>query len=87
MHKDLQKELIVYRLNDLLAEVYKDYELSLIVNVDFQGKPFENFEGIKSVGLFKGKNLINYIDIKDDTPEKVFLRLSEIIYKTLEANK
>lgn len=86
--QESQKELIVCRLNDLVTDVYGDAELELIVNIDFDGRPYDYVcNKIKTVGIFSHKNLVHYIDVNDDSPNKVFLRLSEILYKTLEAIK
>lgn len=82
--EDTQKEIVVYCLNELVMDAFKDKEFEVLVNIQPDGKPMAEDGGkILTVGFFIRNVFSRYIDVKDDSPEKMFMRCSEILYKML----
>ena len=82
--EDTQKEIVVYRLNELVMDAFKDKEFEVLVNIQPDGKPMAEDGGkILTVGFFIRNVFSRYIDVKDDSPAKMFMRCSEILYKML----
>ena len=82
--EDTQKEIVVYCLNELVMDAFKDKEFEGLVNIQPDGKPMAEDGGkILTVGFFIRNVFSRYIDVKDDSPAKMFMRCSEILYKML----
>ena len=82
--EDKQKELVVCCLNDLVMGAFKDNSIEVLVNIQPDGKPMAEDGGkILTVGFFIRNVFCRYIDVKDDSPAKMFMRCSEILYKML----
>ena len=82
--EDTQKELVVYCLNELVMDAFKDKEFEVLVNIQPDGKTMAEDGGkILTVGFFVRNVFCRYIDVKDDSPAKMFMRCSEILYKML----
>lgn len=82
--EDTQKELVVCCLNDLVMDAFEDKKLEILVNIQRDGKPMKDDGGkILTVGFFKDSHFERYISVKDDSPAKMFMRCSEILYKML----
>lgn len=82
--EDTQKEIVVYCLNELVMDAFKDKEFEVLVNIQPDGKPMTEDGGkILTVGFFIRNVFSRYIDVKDDSPAKMFMRCSEILYKML----
>lgn len=82
--EDKQKEIVVYCLNELVMDAFKDKEFEVLVNIQPDGKPMTEDGGkILTVGFFIRNVFSRYIDVKDDSPAKMFMRCSEILYKML----
>lgn len=82
--EDTQKELVVCCLNDLVMDAFKDNGIEILVNIQPDGKPMAEDGGkILTVGFFIRNVFSRYIDVKDDSPAKMFMRCSEILYKML----
>ena len=82
--EDIQKEIVVYCLNDLVMDAFKDNGIEVLVNIQPDGKPMAEDGGkILTVGFFIRNVFCRYIDVKDDSPAKMFMRCSEILYKML----
>lgn len=82
--EDTQKEIVVYCLNELVMDAFKDREFEVLVNIQPDGKPMAEDGGkILTVGFFIRNVFSRYIDVKDDSPAKMFMRCSEILYKML----
>lgn len=82
--EDTQKELVVCFLNDLVMDAFKDNSIEVLVNIQPDGKPMAEDGGkILTVGFFIRNVFSRYIDVKDDSPAKMFMRCSEILYKML----
>ena len=82
--EDTQKEIVVYCLNELVMDAFKDKEFEVLVNIQTDGKPMAEDGGkILTVGFFIRNVFCRYIDVKDDSPAKMFMRCSEILYKML----
>ena len=82
--EDTQKEIVVYCLNELVMDAFKDREFEVLVNIQPDGKPMAEDGGkILTVGFFIRNVFSRYIDVKDDSPSKMFMRCSEILYKML----
>lgn len=82
--EDTQKELVVCCLNDLVMDAFKDNGIEILVNIQPDGKPMAEDGGkILTVGFFIRNVFCRYIDVKDDSPAKMFMRCSEILYKML----
>lgn len=81
---DSQKELITCRLNDLVTDVFEEKKIEVLVNIQPNGKPMAEDGGkILTVGFFIRNVFCRYIDVKDDSPAKMFMRCSEILYQML----
>lgn len=82
--EDTQKEIVVYCLNELVMDAFKDKEFEVLVNIQPDGKPMAEDGGkILTVGFFIRNVFSRYIDVKDDSPAKMFMRCCEILYKML----
>ena len=82
--EDTQEELVVCFLNDLVMDAFKDNSIEVLVNIQPDGKPMAEDGGkILTVGFFIRNVFCRYIDVKDDSPAKMFMRCSEILYKML----
>lgn len=82
--EDTHKELVVCCLNDLVMDAFKDNGIEILVNIQPDGKPMAEDGGkILTVGFFIRNVFSRYIDVKDDSPAKMFMRCSEILYKML----
>lgn len=82
--EDIKKEIVVYCLNELVMDAFKDKEVEVLVNIQPDGKPMAEDGGkILTVGFFIRNVFSRYIDVKDDSPAKMFMRCSEILYKML----
>lgn len=82
--EDTQKELVVCCLNDLVMDAFKDNGIEILVNIQPDGKPMAEDGGkILTVGFFIRNVFSRYIDVKDDSPAKMFMRCSEILYQML----
>lgn len=82
--EDTQKEIVVYCLNELVMDAFKDKEFEILVNIQPDGKPMAEDGGkILTVGFFIRNVFSRYIDVKDDSPAKIFMRCSEILYQML----
>lgn len=82
--EDIKKEIVVYCLNELVMDAFKDKEFEVLVNIQPDGKPMAEDGGkILTVGFFIRNVFSRYIDVKDDSPAKMFMRCSEILYKML----
>ena len=82
---DSQKELITCRLNDLVTDVFEEKKIEVLVNILPSGRPIVDADGkIISVGFFVSGRLCRYINVKDDSPAKMFMRCSEILYQMLK---
>lgn len=82
--EDTQKEIVVYCLNELVMDAFKDKKFEVLVNIQPDGKPMAEDGGkILTVGFFFRNVFCRYIDVKDDSPAKMFMRCSEILYKML----
>ena len=82
--EDTQKEIVVCCLNDLVMDAFKDNGIEVLVNIQPDGKPMAEDGGkILTVGFFIRNVFCRYIDVKDDSPAKMFMRCSEILYKML----
>ena len=82
--EDTQKEIVVYCLNELVMDAFKDKEFEVLVNIQPDGKPMAEDGGkILTVGFFIRNVFSRYINVKDDSPAKMFMRCSEILYKML----
>ena len=82
--EDTQKEIVVCCLNDLVMDAFKDNGIEVLVNIQPDGKPMAEDGGkILTVGFFIRNVFSRYIDVKDDSPAKMFMRCSEILYKML----
>ena len=82
--EDTRKELITCRLNDLVTDVFEEKKIEVLVNIQPDGKPMAEDGGkILTVGFFIRNVFCRYIDVKDDSPAKMFMRCSEILYKML----
>lgn len=82
--EDTQKEIVVYCLNELVMDAFKDKEFEVLVNIQPDGKPMAEDGGkILTVGFFIRNVFSRCIDVKDDSPAKMFMRCSEILYKML----
>lgn len=82
---DSQKELITCRLNDLVTDVFEEKKIEVLVNILPSGRPIADADGkIISVGFFVSGRLCRYINVKDDSPAKMFMRCSEILYQMLK---
>ena len=83
--EDTQKELVVCCLNDLVMDAFKDKGFEVLVNIQPDGKPMAEDGGkILTVGFFVSGRLCRYINVKDDSPAKMFMRCSEILYQMLK---
>ena len=81
---DSQKELITCRLNDLVTDVFEEKKIEVLVNILPNGTPMKDDGGkILTVGFFVRNVFCRYIDVKDDSPAKMFMRCSEILYQML----
>lgn len=81
---DSQKELITCRLNDLVTDVFEEKKIEVLVNIMPNGTPMKDDGGkILTVGFFVRNVFCRYIDVKDDSPAKMFMRCSEILYQML----
>lgn len=81
---DSQKELIICRLNDLVTDVFEEKKIEVLVNILPNGTPMKDDSGkILTVGFFVRNVFCRYIDVKDDSPAKMFMRCSEILYQML----
>ena len=82
--EDTRKELITCRLNDLVTDVFEEKKIEVLVNIQPDGKPMAEDGGkILTVGFFIRNVFCRYIDVKDDSPAKMFMRCSEILYQML----
>lgn len=82
--EDTRKELITCRLNDLLTNVFEEKKIEVLVNILPNGTPMKDDGGkILTVGFFVRNVFCRYIDVKDDSPAKMFMRCSEILYQML----
>lgn len=82
--EDTQKEIVVYCLNELVMDAFKDKKFEVLVNIQPDGKPMAEDGGkILTVGFFIRNVFSRYIDVKDDSPAKMFMRCSEILYQML----
>ena len=82
--EDTQKELVVCCLNDLVMDAFKNNGIEVLVNIQPDGKPMAEDGGkILTVGFFIRNVFFRYIDVKDDSPAKMFMRCSEILYQML----
>ena len=82
--EDTQKELVVCCLNDLVMDAFKNNGIEVLVNIQPDGKPMAEDGGkILTVGFFIRNVFCRYIDVKDDSPAKMFMRCSEILYHML----
>lgn len=81
---DSQKELITCRLNNLVTDVFEEKKIEILVNILPNGTPMKDDGGkILTVGFFIRNVFCRYIDVKDDSPAKMFMRCSEILYQML----
>lgn len=81
---DFQKELITCRLNDLVTDVFEEKKIEVLVNILPNGTPMKDDGGkILTVGFFVKNAFCRYINVKDDSPAKMFMRCSEILYQML----
>lgn len=81
---DSQKELITCRLNDLVTDVFEEKKIEVLVNILPNGTPMKDDGGkILTVGFFVRNVFCRYINVKDDSPAKMFMRCSEILYQML----
>ena len=82
--EDTRKELITCRLNDLVTNVFEEKKIEVLVNILPNGTPMKDDGGkILTVGFFVRNVFCRYIDVKDDSPAKMFMRCSEILYQML----
>lgn len=82
--EDTRKELITCRLNDLVTDVFEEKKIEVLVNILPNGTPMKDDGGkILTVGFFIRNVFSRYIDVKDDSPAKMFMRCSEILYQML----
>ena len=82
--EDTRKELITCRLNDLVTDVFEEKKIEVLVNILPSGRPIANADGkIFSIGFFVSGRLCRYINVKEDSPAKMFMRCSEILYQML----
>ena len=82
--EDTQKEIVVCCLNDLVMDAFKDNGIEVLVNIQPDGKPMAEDGGkILTVGFFIRNVFCRYIDVKDDSPAKMLMRCSEILYQML----
>ena len=82
--EDTRKELITCRLNDLVTDVFEEKKIEVLVNILPNGTPMKDDGGkILTVGFFVRNVFCRYIDVKDDSPAKMFMRCSEILYQML----
>lgn len=81
---DSQKELITCRLNDLVTDVFEEKKIEVLVNILPNGTPMKDDGGkILTVGFFVRNVFCRYINVKDDSPAKMFMRCSEVLYQML----
>ena len=74
--EDTRKELITCRLNDLVTDVFEEKKPN--------GTPMKDDGGkILTVGFFVRNVFCRYINVKDDSPAKMFMRCSEVLYQML----
>ena len=82
--EDTRKELITCRLNDLVTDVFEEKKIEVLVNILPNGTPMKDDGGkILTVGFFVRNVFCRYINVKDDSPAKMFMRCSEILYQML----
>lgn len=82
---DTRKEIVVCALNDLVMEAFKDKGIEILVNILPNGSPMNDDGGkILTVGFYVKKVFCRYINVKDDSPAKMFMRCSEILYQMLK---
>lgn len=82
---DSQKELITCRLNDLVTDVFEEKKIEVLVNILPNGTPMKDDGGkILTVGFFVRNVFCRYINVKDDSPAKMFMRCSEVLYQMLK---
>ena len=81
---DTRKELVVCALNDLVMDAFKDNGIEVLVNILPNGTPMKDDGGkILNVGFFVRNVFCRYINVKDDSPAKMFMRCSEVLYQML----
>ena len=81
---DARKELITCRLNDLVTDVFEEKKIEVLVNILPNGTPMKDDGGkILTVGFFVRNVFCRYINVKDDSPAKMFMRCSEVLYQML----
>lgn len=82
--EDTRKELITCRLNDLVTDVFEEKKIEVLVNILPNGTPMKDDGGkILTVGFFVRNVFCRYINVKDDSPAKMFMRCSEVLYQML----